>query len=243
METTPYMLSVTSARAMLLSEADALEGATTISLETQPDLQEDDIFTYIQENFAGFLRMLRYLNQEDQDILLSYYLLGKTQTTLAAIFKSTQTVCSFRIRMAVRVIGAFLIFGEPTVDVLEEVFSKAGVEGSLEGGLSRATAEYAKCRSFQQVADTLGLHRPAVRRAMSQASRSLLESKDSKEAAVAAWVHSLIDKSNPVGPGYSKRRLQKEGHLYRQDSPILGKFAVSIKDPAFDQMFVSRANR
>lgn len=243
MESTPYMNSVTSARSLLLTDEEALEGATTISLETQQDLQEDDIFTYIQENFTGFLKMLKYLSQEDQDMLLSYYLLGKTQTTLATIFKSTQTVCSFRIRMAVRVIGAFLLFGEPTVEVLSEVLGKAGLEDSLKGGLSKAIIEYAKCRSFQQVADVLGLHRPDVRRAMSRAARALMGSRDSKEAAMAAWIHSLVDKSNPIGPGYSKRKMLKEGHLYRTDPDILGSFVVRIDDPAFDALFVSRANR
>ena len=237
------MNSVTSARSLLLTDEEALEGATTISLETQQDLQEDDIFTYIQENFTGFLKMLKYLSQEDQDMLLSYYLLGKTQTTLATIFKSTQTVCSFRIRMAVRVIGAFLLFGEPTVEVLSEVLGKAGLEDSLKGGLSKAIIEYAKCRSFQQVADVLGLHRPDVRRAMSRAARALMGSRDSKEAAMAAWIHSLVDKSNPIGPGYSKRKMLKEGHLYRTDPDILGSFVVRIDDPAFDALFVSRANR
>jgi len=243
LESTPYMDSVTSARAMLLNEEDALEGATTISLETQQDLQEDDVFTYIQENFPSFLRMLRYLSREDGDMLLSYYILGKTQTTLASIFKSTQTVCSFRIRMAVRVIGAFLIFGEPTEAALAEVLAKASLEGSLKGGLSRAVAEYARCRSFQQVSETLGLHRPDVRRAMSRAARTLMESRENKKAAIGAWVHSLIDKSNPVGSGYSKRKLMKEGHIFRQDSDILGQFVVPIENPDFDQVFVSRANR
>jgi len=243
LESTPYMNSVTSARAMLLTEEESLEGGTTISLETQSDLQEDDVFTYIQENFPNFLKMLKYLSQEDQDMLLSYYLLGKTQTTLATIFKSTQTVCSFRIRMAIKVIGAFLLFGEPTAEILAEILSSAGLEDSLKGGLSKAVIEYAKCRSFQQVAETLGLHRPDVRRAMSRAARTLLNSKDSREAAMAAWIHSLVDKSNPVGPGYSKRKLLKEGHLYRTDPDILGQFTVNIEDKAFESLFVSRANR
>ena len=243
MENSPYMTSITSARAMLLTEEESLEGGTTISLETQSDLQEDDVFTYIQENFPNFLKMLKYLSQEDQDMLLSYYLLGKTQTTLATIFKSTQTVCSFRIRMAIKVIGAFLLFGEPTAEILAEILSKAGLEDSLKGGLSKAVIEYAKCRSFQQVAETLGLHRPDVRRAMSRAARTLLNSNDSREAAMAAWIHSLVDKSNPVGPGYSKRKLLKEGHIFKQDGELLGNFRVDIEDPEFDQLFVSRANR
>jgi len=228
---------------MLLTTEEALEGSTTISLETQSDLQEDDVFTYIQENFPHFLKMLKYLSQEDQDMLLSYYLLSKTQTTLATIFKSTQTVCSFRIRMAIKVIGAFLLFGEPTAEILAEILSKAGLEDNLKNGLSRAIMEYAKCRSFQQVAETLGLHRPDVRREMSRAARTLLNSKNSREAAMAAWVHSLIDKSNPIGTGYSKRKLQKEGHLYRTDPDILGQFTVPIESAEFETWFVSRANR
>ena len=78
---------------------------------------------------------------------------------------------------------------------------------------------------------------------MSRAARALMGSKDSREAAMAAWIHSLVDKSNPVGPGYSKRKMQKEGHLYRSDPEILGTFTAKIDDPTFDAMFVSRANR
>ena len=192
-------------------------------------------------------RLMRCLTVDSPSHL---YLCGRsmvpthnTQTTLASIFRSTQTVCSFRIRMAVRVIGAFLLFGEPTVEVLARVLGRAGLEESLKGGLSRAIIEYARCRSFQEVADVLGLHRPDVRRAMSRAARALMGSKDSREAALAAWIHSLVDKSNPVGPGYSKRKMQKEGHIYRKDPDILGEFSARIEDPAFDSLFVSRANR
>ena len=192
-------------------------------------------------------RLMRCLTVDSPSHL---YLCGKsmvpthnTQTTLASIFRSTQTVCSFRIRMAVRVIGAFLLFGEPTEEALAGVLVKAGLESSLKGGLSKAVTAYAKCRSFQQVALSLGLHRPDVRRAMSRAARTLMASKDSREAAIAAWVHSLVDKSNPVGSGYSKRKMQKEGHLYRRDGDILGSSVVSIESPEFDQLFVSRANR
>ena len=249
-ENTPYFDSITSARAMLLDEDEQLEGATTISLETQADLAEDDILSFIGDNFDRFLKTLRFLKKEDQELLLSYYLLSKTQNTLAIIHKSTQTVCSFRIRMAVRTLGTFmLVGGEPTEELLHEVFEKAGLENSLEKeghpapALSKVIMEYVRCRNFQQVAVHFGLHRPDVRRAMSRASKALMDSKEGKEAAVAAWTHSLIDKVSPVGPGFSKRKAQKMGHLYRRDSDLLGKFRLDIEDPDFSQMFVSRANR
>jgi hypothetical protein len=243
-ENTPYFDSITSARAMLLNEEDQLEGTTTISLETCGDLAEEDILTYVQENFAEFLRMLRFLKKEDQELLLSYYLLSKTQNTLAIIHKSTQTVCSFRIRMAVKVLGTFIMMGEPTAEKMHFILDKAGVEKGLEKvELSRVVELYAKTRSFQRIAEIYGLHRPDIRRAMSRASKQLMESKDAHEHAIGAYIHSLIDKANPSGTGYSKRKVSKLGHIYRVDPPLLGEFRIKVESPDFDHMFVSRANR
>jgi hypothetical protein len=250
-ENTPYFDSITSVRAMLLDEEAQLEGATTISLETQADLAEEDILSFINENFGVFLKTLRFLKKEDQELLLSYYLLSKTQNTLALIHKSTQTVCSFRIRMAVKTLGTFMMVGgEPTEELLHDVLEKAGLEDSLEkelgvkkARLSTVVMEYVRTRNFQHVATHFHLHRPDVRRAMSRASKALMDSKDGREAAVAAWLHSLIDKVSPVGTGFSKRKAQKMGHLYRSDPAILGQFRMSITDPNFGHMFVSRANR
>lgn len=244
MENTPYMDSIASSRALLLTEDEQLEGSTTISLETCGDLAEEDILSFIENNFDQFLKTLRYLKREDQELLLSYYLLSKTQNTLALIHKSTQTVCSFRIRMAVKTFGTFLLMGEPTEELLHTVLTKAGLEDSLEKApLSKIVMEYVRTRNFQQVASHFGLHRPDVRRAMSRASKALMDSKDGQEAAIAAWVHSIIDKVSPVGIGFSKRKAQKLGHIYMSDPDILGQFRVRVEDKDFGSFFVSRANR
>lgn len=229
---------------MLLTEEEQLEGATTISLETQSDLAEDDILTFVQENFPEFLKFLRYLKKEDQELLLSYYLLSKTQNTLAIIHKSTQTVCSFRIRMAVKTLACFIMMGTPTTENMHEILEGASLENSLGSvPLSEIIDLYAKTRSFQRIAEVHHLHRPDIRRAMSRASKALMESKVAQEHALGAYIHSLIDKANPSGVGYSKRKMQKLGHLYRCDPPILGEFRIKVEDPDFDHMFVSRANR
>lgn len=246
-ETTPYMDSVTAARSILLSEQDQLEGTTTISLETCEDLQQEaDVLTYIQENFGEFLKTLRYLKKEDQELLLSYYLLSKTQNTLALIHKSTQTVCSFRIRMAVKTLCAFIMMGLPTEENMRAILEEEGLEHSLGDTLplSRAIALYSKVRSFQRIAEIYHIHRPDIRRAMSRASKQLMESKNAHAHALGAYTHSLIDKASPSGTGYSKRKQQKQGHIYRSDSPILGEFRVKVTDPDFEKhWFVSRANR
>ena len=242
-ENSPYFESISSARAMLLDEDEALEGATTISLETCADLAEESVFNFIQEHFDKFIKTLRYLKKEDQELLLSYYTLGKTQNTLAVIHKSTQTVCSFRIRMAIKTLGTFLMMGEPTEELLHEVLERAGQENPLKVPLSKIVMEYVRTRNFQQVATHFNLHRPDVRRAMSRASKALMSSNDGKEAALAAWIHSLIDKVAPTGVGFSKRKAQKMGHIYLQCPAITGQFRVKIDDPDFPHLFVSRANR
>jgi hypothetical protein len=81
----------------------------TISLETQPDLMGESIYAYVWNNFHDFITKIRNLSEEDQELLLSYYLLGKTQTSLAIVNKSTQTICSTKIRMAQR--GSGLVSG------------------------------------------------------------------------------------------------------------------------------------
>jgi hypothetical protein len=243
------MDSITAQRSMLLTEEEALAGNTTISLETQGDLAEDDIFTYIQENFAKFLKMIRYLSKEDQELLLSYYMLSKTQNILAEIHKSTQTACSFYIRMAIKKLGTFLLLGEPTIEIMHEILTKAGLENTVKRDqtsgveLSKVIKMYEQTRSFQKVSDAYNLHRPDIRRAMSRAAKQLNDSKSGDEAALGAFIHGLIDKASASGQGFSKRKLAKQCHIYRRDPEILGEFRVDITNPHFDHLFTSRANR
>ena len=239
------MDSICAARSILLNQDEQLEGKTLISLESQSDLAEEDILTYVQENFAGFITMLRSLKKEDQELLLSYYLLSKTQNALATIHKSTQTVCSFRIRMAVKTLGTFIMMGgAPTVEMMHEILTRAGLEDSLKKiDLSKIVDLYVRTHNFQKISELHHLHRPDIRRAMSRASKQLMESKDPQEHALGAYIHSLIDKANPAGQGFSKRKIAKQCHIYRTDPAILGEFRIRVDDKDFDHMFVSRANR
>jgi hypothetical protein len=242
-ENSVYFENITSRRGMLLDAETALEGNATISLETQSDLAEDDVLTYVQENFGAFVKAIRYLSDEDQEMLLSYYMLSKTQNMLAEVHRSTQTACSFQIRMAMKKIGTFLLLGEPTVEVMQKILTKAGLEDQLSVGLSQLIKAYEDTRSFQKVANAYGLHRPDIRRAMSRASHKLNESQDSKECALGAFIHGLIDKASAAGQGLSKRKLAKRCHVYRRDPAILGEFRVNCDDPHFEHLFTSRANR
>ena len=244
-EDTAYFQSIVANRALLLDEQEALEGGVLVSIETAEDqAQEQDIWVWLQEHFEKFLRLLRHLSKEDQELLLSYYLLGKTQNTLATIHHSTQTVCSFKIRMAVKNLCVFLMMGEPTQETMRDILAGANLEcyHPLSIPLSQLIWEYARCRDFARLAKIHNIHRPEIRRAMSRASKVLLELKG-REHALGAYIFGLIDKANPAGEGYSKRKIAKQGHIVKTDPSITGQFRIDVTDPDFAAMFVSRASR
>jgi len=78
---------------------------------------------------------------------------------------------------------------------------------------------------------------------MSRAAKQLNESKNPRDIALGAFVHGLIDKASASGQGFSKRKLSKLCHVYRQDPPLLGDFRVDVTNPEFKHLFTSRANR
>jgi len=241
-ENSLFFEAIVAARAILLDEETALEGGATLSLETQ-DMAESDVLTYVEHNFSDFLRNLRFLSKEDQELLLAYYVLAKTQTALAKLHGSTQTLCSSRIRLAMRKMGTFIILGPPTAKTMRDPFIAAGLENLLDVPLSEVVELYSKTRSFQRVAEVLNLHRPLVRRVMSQASKTLSKSPDTRDKAIGAYLSDLIDKASASGQGFSRRKMAKQGDIYVTTPLLLGEFRIPATAPDFDQIFVSRANR
>ena len=261
-ETTQYFEAVTGARAIAQWDEQAgMEGTTTVSLETQADLVEEDYLSFVQDHTAQFIRMLRWLNREDQELLLSYYFLSKTQTTLAIIHKSTQTICSFRLRMAMKKLGTFMMFGgPPSVEQMDVILRQAGMEFVTVGTcerystgnpsrhpirdkemrLSKLIDAYEKTRNFQRVAEAFNVHRPDVRRTMSRASKQMMEAPEPEQRAVAAYIHGLLDKASAAGQGYSKRKLAKCVNIYRTDSSRLGDFCWNAAD--IEHVLIARAN-
>lgn len=126
MENSAYMESIAGDRAVLAYKNDeegALDGAQLIYAETDPGVQrEQDIFIFINGNFAAFLGYLRNLNLRDRELLLAYYCLCKTQTLLAPIFHTSQTLCSAGMRAAVRAMCAYIAFsGHPTEERMRTI--------------------------------------------------------------------------------------------------------------------------
>jgi hypothetical protein len=254
----PYMQGMIGKWARRLTPEEQLSGSGMTSIETCEDFEDTSEFVYVQENFAAFLHHLRSLNPRQQEMLLTYYCLGKSQGEMAKIFTSTQTVMSFQLRVAFQTLCCFMMFGgKPSRDQMKSIFEKAGLEdmmlaeahrNSVPGDripahLSSMVEEYAKSLSYNYVAVQHGLHRPDVRRAFSKAYKQLRDSQVPKQRALGAYLFSLVDKMSASGAGITKREVRKYAHHHGADPDVLGKFVVKIGEPGFGALFTPRANR
>lgn len=216
----------------------------TISLETQPDLARNSISESLRENLAVFLPPMKNLSPEDYEMVLAYYLLRSPQWCLAKLCHSTQTLCSFRIRMALKKLGVVAACGghpsQETLDSVLELHSLNHLVSSVPTSL--LVVEYRRRRSFLAVADALHLHRPDVRRALTKAATVLMGDKHENHAAFGAYIHGFLDKASISGVGFSQRKTQQLADVYKSDPKCAGEFCVLTTDPALEDHFlVSRA--
>jgi hypothetical protein len=186
-----------------MAEADigaAVAGDNMLSIENC-DMGEGDVYGWIQDHVAEFLGALQFLNGEDRELLLGYYLVGKSQTSLAPLHHSTQTLTSIRIREAMKRMGSILTLGAPTTEVMAGVLHEAGLENVLAVPLSAIVALYAETRAYFLVAQRLKLHRQDIIRALKAATKQLQASGILRQEALGAYMHSLIEKADPQRQG------------------------------------------
>jgi hypothetical protein len=249
-----YFENIIANRAVLLDTDEMLAGNETVSIETQDDLVESGLSTFIQSNFAQFLHQLSYLAKHEKDLLLSYFVLGKSQKSIGAVLGITRTMCSTQTRHAIQAIGAMVMLGTPTGEVMSEILTANGL-GDLysrllpvtcverrSAPLSKLVAAYANTRSFQAVADAYGIHRATIRKSITVASKKLLESKKPRDMALGAYLFNLKEKASPSGRGLSMRQRAKPIGIYLKDPLLFDRFRVDAASPEFDHLFTARVN-
>jgi hypothetical protein len=236
-------------RAMLLDTGEALEGNTTISVETGETTNETRAYQFITDNSAVFLRCLRSCRPEDQELVLSYYVLGVSQTHIGRIAHDSQTNISFRMRQAVKALCAMLLLGGvPTEDRMHAILERAGRESvsllikapatgcpalKRSMNLSMLIMEFVRSGSYERVAKSFKVHRPEVKRALRSTVNTLCgpsfscsahsagtSDYDPETQALAAWLWMLTDKRDPWGVNrYSARQERKTASVSYFNDP------------------------
>lgn len=252
MENSPYFDTITANRSIEQYGEDpdsSLEGTQLISAETVLT-DEQGISTYIHTHFEEFLKHLQKMDTVSQNLLLAYYVLGKPQTQLAPLFGTTQTMCSFSIRAAVRALTAVIMFGggRPSKEIMCRILTEAGCEVWLEGpnkgfGLSDLLEEFVLTRNYGSVAKKFGVHRPDIPRALRIVTNRLRESREREQAALGWYIESLINRASRTGGGLGRHQARKFEDMSFETSDVLGKFVLQNPTQGeIDQIFASRAN-
>ena len=246
---TPFEEMITWDRAMQLTPEEALHGEVTVSLETQPDKIKNDFDDVLLSNLPMFLKVIRSLSLEDQEMLLSYHMLRKSQAAMARMYPhKTQTIASYQLRRAGLTLGAYLLFGTPiTKEAIAPVLLKAGCEenelerydrlGTRAVKTSYLIESYAQCRDWQHMAEKLNIFKPEIRRTLSRTSKVLLKGDDTKALALGAYIFNLIAYAYET-----KKSLSKKGNVYITDPLVLGSFVIDVNDPAFKEKLTARAS-
>ena len=215
----------------------SLDGSQCISIETRND-DELELLDYINNHYFQFLRYVKQMDYYSQELLLSYFLIGKSQEQLAKIQGTTQTLTSRALHCAVRAALAIMLFGgPPSSDTITAILARHTItHAELKTrnhklktfSVPRILNAYLRLKNTRAVAQAFDLHPPEVRRVIKKTAMMLRATTGQKEKALSWWLMSLLNvKSKP----YST--------ISYSDKSPLGKFRIPITKHT--KLFHSRA--
>jgi hypothetical protein len=247
---------------MQLSVEDSLKGETLLSIETETNRQDADLFVFVESYPEKFFELVRRLPAREQEQLVCYFIVGGTQSRLCGIWLTTQTLLSQRLRRAIRAFAAAVMFGTLQVpeEKMREILERQGMEwqtiasdgktGEMRVRMSAVFARYMATRSFSDTARHFKVHRAGIRREMNSQAWTL--SPDSAEdapqddpeaVALGAVLRILTEGADPKKQGRATRHQRKEVDVMMRDTDVLGLFRVDLNRRDADDIFVSGANR
>lgn len=208
------------------ASSDAYDaGRNGLSAETSPENSSlIDFKSFARDCPEKFFSLLQHMRPDLSEILIEYYILGKSQSFLAKCRRQIQARAFEILRLAEQALGALIILGpNPNQDVLYPILERAGFEDTEYGLLSGMIVEYAACRDYSKIAEDRKAPLPAIRKIFRPAVTQLLASKNLREVAVGAYLRSLTHQASLTQAGFGKRhqaRMQRVKHL-KFEAPAL----------------------
>jgi hypothetical protein len=238
-----YWNKIIALRSQEGDEEDWLSATRLLSAETMPeDLGEDHLSMYVKGHFNNFLKYLHYLNDEDRDLLLSYFCLGTSQKTIGKILNRTQTSCSYRWRAAAKNLG-FIIMSEglPSKQIMETTLIKAGQDPMVADFVVRYRASGNLHQVWLNMRDRLPGTRPTIiRKMIYQTSAAMVDNEDGAIAGMGAYLFGLMDSKDPTGALASKASKKRLSEIIRKDPDCFGQFRIKPSDVG--KLFISKSS-
>jgi hypothetical protein len=206
-----------------------LRGELNASCENDTEGFQDSVSTIMREFPDLFFREMQKLERFDQDLLLSYLLLHKTQVQLSRLYKMTQLAVSKNIRESLGLLGANLLFKD---------YAESDIRSTLERcKVPDAERNAAMVKFFldtKSVAATRDKFQILVRHRLARIADALKESADLWGTALgAALSHTL---SYSYGGIWQRRYFD----VFCVDSQSLGQATIDIEN--CEGIFASRAD-
>ncbi len=241
-----YWKQVTN-EASLRSADEGREVDALLSAECWADGARDEFGDVIRRDVEGFLRWVHKLSERDQEILCSYWLLGKDQTQIGQLEGVSQTRMSTDLRRAALRYGALLMFGCAAEDVesyAKKIEPVLATIGRADDAL--AVAELIGGSSSDEIAERRNMRPPELRRRLRKICATLAGDKflssehgvpdiaDRKQLAL--WT-VLEDSIEGHGHGWWLRGADV---LVAQDPECLGQFEIRLGCEGYDKLFTPR---
>jgi len=209
-------------------------GDILVSVETQdPGTTENGFLAYIKENPGRVLECLKSLPPLDQDLILSYYWLHRSQYACAAMFGEAQSKCSKRLKSGVEVVCHRILFGPPTRKKLEEIL-KITQKTKISGyPAAEILIEFAQCGSYRKM-EKYHITRPQIKRFIWQVAERIEKRCNSTEnRALIAWLLGLLQRA---------AKQKHWGTRVVEHPDYLGDFTLRIEDIDAEQVFPVEAS-
>jgi len=188
-----------------------------------------DFATFARENPKRLMQLLSGLRIEFRELFIEYYILGKSQSFLAKTHAMIQTRIWQTLRIIEQAIGARIVLGNTiTTKTLQPILQSAGLDATPYGSLAVMIQMYARNQSYSWVADRVGAPTPAIRKLFRPAIKTLLASKDLKQAAVGCYLRAVTHQASLTSNGLSERCLARLKYIREMhfDAPSLNDSAL-----------------
>lgn len=181
------------------------------SVETLPDKTgQTDFASFAHEFPEKFFALAEALRPDQFELLVEYYVIGKSQSFLAKCRKQIQARAFESLKLIEQAMGAMILLGtRPDVETLQPILEKEGLAQTEYGPLAAMIVAYADCRNYSTIADAVNAPVPAIRKIFRPAAQQLLNSDNLRAVAVGAYLGVLMEHASLRGSGYGKRYLKR----------------------------------
>jgi hypothetical protein len=246
-------------------QSEMLEGTLLVSIESQEELASASIRAFLEENPTVFFRALRKLSLPQQDLILCYYILNKTQTQLGkAVTNNSQTMTSMLLRAGINSLCAMFLWPDgPSTLIMDKIvtgighgtveMAKTEPETKMAEGYYRKSPKMVRLKtaevialllahkSYDVVAKKLGVWRPELRKYLRSLTKILTGTEERDAKLLGAVLFNLVDVLPFSGKNPTKRNQRRTEDYHAKDPDCLAQFRVRFDGPGWQSVFPTHA--